>query len=196
MVWWGARKGRVATSAWWGDRTPATEWILVVARASSGVVSGRMEGTRRASMVLPEPGGADHQQVVATGSGYFQGALGVFLAADFGKIVGVAGLAFKDGGQVQVERWQPGAAREDFHRFDETGHAVDEGAIGHGRLAGIGLGQDDAVDIVLAHVHSYGEGAAHRSQRAVERKFAQQHELAQSRRLDLCGGDQNTDGNG
>ena len=39
------------------SRVPTPECIRVVARASSRVKSGRMEGTRRASMVLPEHGG-------------------------------------------------------------------------------------------------------------------------------------------
>ena len=37
--------------------TPATLWILVVSSASSRVIDGRMVGRRRASMVLPAPGG-------------------------------------------------------------------------------------------------------------------------------------------
>ena len=35
---------------------PATEWILDTSSASSGVIGGRMEGIRRAIIVLPEPG--------------------------------------------------------------------------------------------------------------------------------------------
>ena len=33
------------------------EWILVASKASSKVMSGRMEGRRFASMLFPEPGG-------------------------------------------------------------------------------------------------------------------------------------------
>ena len=57
MVWWGARKGRRPTRPSSRVRMPATEWILVVSMASSKDMGGRMVGMRRASMVLPEPGG-------------------------------------------------------------------------------------------------------------------------------------------
>ena len=43
-VWWGLRKGRVSTSG------------CVVCRASARDMSGRMDGSRRASMDLPAPG--------------------------------------------------------------------------------------------------------------------------------------------
>ena len=56
MVWCGARNGRTATSAR-PSSTPVTLWILVVSRASGRVRSGRMVGSRLASMVFPEPGG-------------------------------------------------------------------------------------------------------------------------------------------
>ena len=63
IVWCGARNGRPATSpsAW----SPATLWIRVTSSASARVISGRIDGSRRASIVLPVPGGALEQQVVA-----------------------------------------------------------------------------------------------------------------------------------
>ncbi len=57
MLWCGARKGRCATMPPPRGNAPATECILVTSSASSNVMSGRMEGMQRASMVLPEPGG-------------------------------------------------------------------------------------------------------------------------------------------
>ena len=57
IEWCGARKGRDNTSVSLGPNSPATEWILVAASASSGLRSGRMPGSRRANMVLPAPGG-------------------------------------------------------------------------------------------------------------------------------------------
>src|SRR5437667_384062 len=57
MVWCGARNGRRATSDSPSARTPATEWILVVSSASSRLILGRTVGSRRASIVFPDPGG-------------------------------------------------------------------------------------------------------------------------------------------
>ena len=57
MVWCGDRNGLRVTSAEPLGSTPATEWILVVSRASWRLSGGNMVGNRRASMVLPAPGG-------------------------------------------------------------------------------------------------------------------------------------------
>ena len=57
MLWWGERKGRRVMRGRSGSVRPSTEWIWVTSRASSLVMSGRMEGRRLASMDLPEPGG-------------------------------------------------------------------------------------------------------------------------------------------
>src|SRR5690242_12483671 len=57
IVWCGARNGRRATSDSPSGSTPATEWILVVSSASSRLMRGRIVGSRRASIVLPLPGG-------------------------------------------------------------------------------------------------------------------------------------------
>ena len=58
--------------------------MRVVSRLSAGVSGGRMVGSRWASMVLPVPGTADHQDVVAAGGGDHQRALGELLAAHVG----------------------------------------------------------------------------------------------------------------
>ena len=55
-VWCGARNGRRTTSDSRAFSTPATEWMRVTSSASSGVRGGRMDGIRRASIVLPAPG--------------------------------------------------------------------------------------------------------------------------------------------
>jgi hypothetical protein len=57
MVWCGERNGRCVTSPCSASSTPATEWILVVSSASSKLSGARIDGSRLASMVFPEPGG-------------------------------------------------------------------------------------------------------------------------------------------
>ena len=85
-VWWGLRKGRWVTSGWLGCRSaPPRSQISVVSRASCRVISGRMEGRRRASMDLPEPGEPDQQHVVSAGGGDLQRPLHVLLPHDLGK---------------------------------------------------------------------------------------------------------------
>ena len=55
-VWCGARKGRVLISPP-PCSIPEMECILVVSIISSKVMSGNIDGTRLASILLPEPGG-------------------------------------------------------------------------------------------------------------------------------------------
>ena len=62
-VWWGERKGRRTSRGCSEVVRPRTEWISVASRASRRVRSGRMEGRRRASMDLPDPGGPTMQRL-------------------------------------------------------------------------------------------------------------------------------------
>ena len=55
-MWCGARNGREVTKVPAHFSRPATEWTRDTSSASSTVSGGRMDGIRRASMVLPEPG--------------------------------------------------------------------------------------------------------------------------------------------
>ena len=53
--WWGVRNGRRAVSAP-PSISPATEAIIEISSNSDGDSGGRIEGSRAASMDLPEPG--------------------------------------------------------------------------------------------------------------------------------------------
>ena len=55
--WCGARNGGTRISPPPGASRPATEWIRVTSSAASSSSSGRIPGSRRASIVLPVPGG-------------------------------------------------------------------------------------------------------------------------------------------
>jgi len=46
-------------------------------------------------MVLPEPGGADHQQIMTSCGGDFEGARGVVLAADLREVDRVVAVLFE-----------------------------------------------------------------------------------------------------
>ena len=56
IVWCGARNGRARTRPA-APRRPATDRIRVTSIASSGASGGRIDGSRRAIIVLPVPGG-------------------------------------------------------------------------------------------------------------------------------------------
>ena len=55
-VWWGLRKGRRVSRGCCGSASPATDQMPETSSASSRLISGRMEGSRLASMDLPAPG--------------------------------------------------------------------------------------------------------------------------------------------
>ena len=57
MVWCGDLKGLLLIKDALTANFPATEWILVVSRASCKVKGGKIVGMRLANMVLPAPGG-------------------------------------------------------------------------------------------------------------------------------------------
>ena len=57
MVWWGERKGRRGTRAWPGFSQPHDAVDLGGLERLVELQGGRMVGRRRASMVLPAPGG-------------------------------------------------------------------------------------------------------------------------------------------
>ena len=63
--WCGARNGGTRISPPPGASTPATEWMRVTSSAASSSSSGRIPGSRRASIVLPVPGGPASSRLCA-----------------------------------------------------------------------------------------------------------------------------------
>ena len=59
--------------------SPATEWIRSASCCTAGSMGGRMVVSRCASIVLPDPGGADHEHAVTAHRGDNAGALGTLL---------------------------------------------------------------------------------------------------------------------
>ncbi len=57
MVWCGERNDRWVMMEPLPRVRPETEWTFVVSIASSGLMAGRIVGSRLASMLLPAPGG-------------------------------------------------------------------------------------------------------------------------------------------
>ena len=95
MVWCGARKGRVATRAWpegqdAGDRMDlgGGERFLQGWRWENRGQAAGEHGLARARR-------PDHEQIVPSAGGDFEGALGVILAAHVRKVNPVVGVAAK-----------------------------------------------------------------------------------------------------
>ena len=82
----GAARGTAARAISPPACSPATLWIRVTSIASARVSGGRIDGSRRASIVLPVPGRALEQQVVAAGGGDLQRQQRRVVAADVGEV--------------------------------------------------------------------------------------------------------------
>ena len=79
---------------------------------------------------LAAPGWAGHQDVMASGGGNLQGALGVFLSPDMGEVRLVeVGLFFQGGGPVTMVRGEGFVAAEMVDEGRQRGHREDVNAV-------------------------------------------------------------------
>src|SRR5271154_2305315 len=105
--------------------------MRVVSMASSSVIGGSMVGMRLASMVFPAPGGTNEENVVATGAGDFQRALGSLLAMDVAQVHGIlrrviqqlSGVDFHRSERLrrihQIDRLRQRLDAEDFYAVND-----------------------------------------------------------------------------
>ena len=84
-LWWGARNGGWPTSPPCRGR-PAAEWIRVTSSACSVVRAGSSPSRRRASIVLPEPGGPTSSRWWRAGGRHLERLAGHRLAPDLGQV--------------------------------------------------------------------------------------------------------------
>ena len=176
MVWCGERNGRWCSSPQPAGSTPAMLWILVVSMASSKVSGGRMPASRLASMLLPEPGGPIIRTLCEPAAATSMRALGHGLPAHIAEIgrarrVRVAVLR---SGHARVKLFRPGQQRDHLRQVP---HAIHLDAVHHRRFRRVFGGNDHIGDAVVARANRHREGAAHRPDGAIERKFAR-HQVA------------------
>ena len=131
-----------------------------------------MEGRRRASGVLPEPGGPLSNTLWPPAAATSRARL-VLLAADLGKVGLVLDGGIKEGVQTGGKRGQPAIPFEEVNGLGQGADSVDQGAGGQGGLGGIGLGEDHAVGAARPQAQGGGEGAVDRAQGSIEGQLAQ-----------------------
>ena len=178
MVWCGARKGR-----WCRSPAPAAEGSGDA--VDFGGFDGLFEGERRqdAGETLGEhglagAGRANHQDVVDSGGGDFEGAFGHGLAANVAEI----GRCFGFGGMA-VARGDRGGellgAGEQGDHFGQVADAIHVDAFDDRGLGGVFGGDDQVGDALLARADRDGEGAAHGTDGAIEGEFADEDVLVE-----------------
>jgi hypothetical protein len=145
-------------------------------------------------------GRADHEDVVATGGGDFESALGGLLAADVGEVEGEVLELVEDLGGFDFESGDVNAAVagliEEVADLEEGVDGIDVDAIDDGGFAGIGFGDDEVFDAALAGGYGDGEHAGDGAEGAVEAEFTDEEEVVEVAELECSVGTEDADGHG
>ena len=178
-LWCGAWNGGRRTSRPSGGRTPAIECRAVTSSAAASSSSGRIDGSRSASIVLPAPGGPEQGEVVPARGGDLEAVAGPSSCPATSARSGPAGGGRRCGAAAGQQR--PLAADEG----DEPVQRVDrpDGHAGHdGGLAGVVQRHDHPGDPGPGRRGHHRQHPADRADGAVEAQLAEHHDAVQRRR--------------
>ncbi len=168
------------------------EAFVAVENAGDGMNLGGLEGFLEAQRredrreALGEhgfagAGWADHEDVVATGSGDFEGALGDVLAANVAKIGLILDSFVEEGCAIDDQRLSEDAALgggvEEFADFEERGDGIDVDAGDDGGLACVGGWDNEVVNAGGACGDGDGQHALYCAEGAVETELADEDEV-------------------
>ena len=121
---------------------------------------------------LAGAGRADHEDVVASGAGDLDGALGGLLAANVFEIdEELLGFA-QQRVAVGFDGDDAVAGVHEVNHVEQRAHGIDIQAGDHGGFLGVGFGNDHAGDFLSASFDGDGESATNAAHAAVERKFS------------------------
>ena len=122
-------------------------------------------------------GRADHQDVVASGAGDFDGALGGLLAADVFEIDQEFLGFVQQGVAIGFQRDDAVARVYEVDYIEQGADGVDVDSADHGGFAGVGFGDDQLGDLAGAGFEGDGERAANAAHAAVERQLADEQAI-------------------
>ena len=121
---------------------------------------------------LSAAGAANENDVVASGSCHFEGALHVFLALHFGKVEGVVGLCgIEFSACVDDGLGERGFPVEEIYHVGQSFCSIDFNLIDDGGLAHVVVWHDEVFVSLFARLYGYGQCAAHGAYGAVESQF-------------------------
>ena len=117
-------------------------------------------------------GRADHEDVVASGAGDFDGALGGLLAADVFEVDEEFLRFFQQRVAIGFQRDDAVAGVDEVDHIEQRADGVDVDSADHGGFAGVGLGDDQLGNLAGAGFEGDGERAANAANAAVEGQLA------------------------
>jgi hypothetical protein len=145
-------------------------------------------------------GRADHQNVVTTGGGDLEGALGGLLAANVGEVEGEMLELVKDLSGFDFEGGCLNAAVaglvEQVADLEEGLDGIDVDALDDGGFAGVGFGDDEVFDAALAGGDGDGQHAGNGAEGAVEAELADEEEVGEVAELERAVSAENADRHG
>ena len=121
---------------------------------------------------LAGAGRADHEDVVASGAGDFDGALGGLLSADVFEVDEELLRFAQQGIAVGFDGNDAVAGVDEVDHVEQRAHGVDVDAGDHGGFFGVGFGNDHAGDLSSAGFDGDGQGSANAANTAVEGEFS------------------------
>jgi hypothetical protein len=117
-------------------------------------------------------GRADHQDVVASGAGHFQGALGGLLPADFFKVDAEVLCFAEQSVAIDLQGMYAIAVVHEMDHVNKGANGKDFHPPDHGGFTGVQFGDDKAGDFSGTGLDGDGERAADGANASVQRKLA------------------------
>ncbi len=193
MVWCGARNGRQSTNPPPGC-APATPWIRVTSMASWRLSDGRIDGRRRASIVLPVPGGPDIRRLWPPAAAMTSARIGPGWPRTSRRSGGSSARGAGSGFAAGVARRLGILPTQDRHDGPQVGGRRHDQPLDQARLGRI-LGRDhDPLEAGARRALRDGQRSARGPQLAAERQLAEDGRPSQRIGRRLAGGRQDPAG--
>lgn len=182
-----------------GAVRPTVQWGVAGHRVDGGdfqcllLLQGRQQaGQAAGEQRLAGAGRPGEQQIVGTGGGHQQGALGGHLALYFGEVRVGVGAVRQAGGGIGFEGRLPGEVRGQFQQVADGDHPQ---AAGEAGFFGIVLRHHQGAPCRAGGKGS-GEDALDRAQRAGEGQLTEAFHLGQAGDRHLAAGGEDAEGHG
>ncbi len=115
---------------------------------------------------------ADHQDVVTSGAGDFEGALGGLLSANIFEVHGKLLRLAEQGFTVHAERQDAVTGVDEADHIQQRLHGIDRDASDHGCFFGVKFGDDQLRNFLASRLYRDRQGAANAANASIEGQLA------------------------